>query len=62
MGIHLRGASGRIAFTRSVAAIMAGAGLTTLAQAEKVGRNLRTQSLGSQSDGSSNFRSQRRNG
>ena len=39
-GIHLRGSSGKIAYTRSVAVIMAGAGLTTDAKAGQVSRQL----------------------
>jgi hypothetical protein len=38
-GIHLRGSSGMMAMTRSIAAIMAGAGLTTPNEAYNVGRS-----------------------
>ena len=38
--LHLKGASGRVAFTRSVAAMLAEAGLTTVEEAEQAGRNM----------------------
>ena len=38
--LHLKGASGKVAFTRSVAAMLAEAGLTTVEEAEQVGRNM----------------------
>ena len=37
--IHMRGTSGKVAYTRSVAAILAGAGLTTSEEAAMVARN-----------------------
>ena len=39
--IHLRGTSGLMAYTRSVASILAGAGLTSAQEAVQVGRNKR---------------------
>ena len=38
--LHLRGASGKVSFTRSVAAMLAEAGLATVEEAEQVGRNM----------------------
>ena len=38
--IHLRGTSGKMAFTRSMADIMAQANLTSFPQAQEVGRNM----------------------
>ena len=38
--LHLKGASGKVSFTRSVAAMMAEAGLTTVEEAEQAGRNM----------------------
>ena len=38
-GIHMKGSSGDIAFTRSMAAILAGAGLCNNEEAEQVGRS-----------------------
>ena len=50
-GIHLKGSSGMMAMTRSIAAIMAGAGLTTLEEAYDVGRSKVPPQVGSSSDG-----------
>jgi hypothetical protein len=36
--IHMRGTSGQVAYTRSVGSILAGAGLTTVQEAEQVAR------------------------
>ena len=38
-GIHLRGSSGNIAMTRSIASVLAGAGLASVAEAEALGRS-----------------------
>ena len=40
-GIHLKGSSGKIAYTRSVANILAAAGLISSEDAAQVGKNLK---------------------
>ena len=50
-GIHLKGSSGIMAMTRSIAAIMAGVGLTTPEEAYNVGRSKVPPQVGSSSDG-----------
>ena len=64
-GIHMRGSSGLISFTRSMASILAGAGLCNPIEAEQLGRS-KQQSGGSNfphsSDSSEGFRTQRGRG
>ena len=57
--LHLKGASGRVAFTRSVAAMMAEAGLTTVEEAEQAGRNMHVEIRKPEEEG---YRTQGRRG
>ena len=57
--VHMKGASGKVAFTRSVAKILADAGLTTTDEAKQVGRNM---NVVMKKTGGDEFRSQGRKG
>jgi hypothetical protein len=55
----MRGTSGKVAYTRSVASILAGAGLTTSQEADQVARNQEVKFRRSEGDG---FKTQGRRG
>ena len=57
--LHLRGTSGKVAYTRSVATILARAGLTTVQEAEQVARN---KAIQIRRPGGEGFRTQGRRG
>ena len=57
--LHLKGASGKVAFTRSVAAMLAEAGLTTVEEAEQAGRDMHVEMKKSRDEG---YRTQTRRG
>ena len=57
--LHLNGTSGKVAYTRSVASILAGAGLTSLQEAEQVARN---KAIQIRRAGGQEFRTQGRRG
>ena len=56
--VHMRGTAGKVAYTRSVASILAGAGLTTPQEAQQVARSQRIK-MGS---GGQGFQTQGRRG
>ena len=57
--VHMRGTSGKVAYTRSVASILAGAGLTTPQEAQQVARCQRIKIRRPEGEG---FRTQGRRG